>query len=391
MAYVDELISTGVDQLINVVFNKKRIKLEDVANELGISQNVILEWVKILEDEGLIKTEYFFTTPFLVWTGQDFKEPEGIKDVKSERDVLIDEIEGLINKVTGELKSVKDNKRKLKVLMNEISSFDVNVSKVSTNLNKIRKDVTKNSTSINELITKIDEDSKEFTTKHSEYKTKLKSISTSSKEDSTKIKSLIKNYESHKTKLDGVLLKLNNEVENLNERIGELNEISSDIDGKIETYKALETSFNSNIIEKFISDFNAVETEYDTIKKNINDRLTEMKDALSSIESFTLTIDELEEKLSEDTVTKRYSEINNLFDMLGGLEKEEEQIGKKMNALLTQLKNLKIEVSPLTNEKAAKIVRESKGKIKSTKREYTAVEQKKKELLDLVKQIKDDK
>jgi len=85
VTYVDELISTGVDQLINVVFNKKKVKLDDVATELGISQNVILEWVKILEDEGLIRVEYSFTTPYLIWAGQEFREPKELRTLKMKK------------------------------------------------------------------------------------------------------------------------------------------------------------------------------------------------------------------------------------------------------------------------------------------------------------------
>lgn len=391
MTYVDELISTGVDQLINVVFNKKKVKLDDVATELGLSQNVILEWVKILEDEGLIRVEYSFTTPYLIWAGQEFREPEGIKDVKSEKDSLTNEVEGFVNKITGEIKNVKENKKKLKTLLDQISAFDTNVSKVSSNLTSIRKSITDNSDSIQKLISSVEEESIEFDNKYGNYKTKLESVSGSFKGDSKKVTDLIKNYEMYKSKLDGILLSLNSQVENLNERITELNGISSTIDEKIKNYKEVEDSFNENFIENFKTDFNRVGKEYKIVKEGLNERLEEMKEALKSIESFTSTLDELEGKLNEDIISKRYSEVRNLFDMLSGLEIEEEQINKKMNVLLAQLKNLKIEVSPLTSDKASKIVRDTKNKIKSTKREYTAVEQKKKELLDLVKKIKEDK
>jgi chromosome segregation ATPase len=391
VTYVDELISTGVDQLINVVFNKKKVKLEDVATELGLSQNVIQEWVKILEDEGLIRMEYSFTTPYLVWAGQDFKEPEGLKDVKSERDLLVDEVEGLVNKITGELKGVKENKKKLKDLMKEISSFDKNIGKASENLSDIRKNVTQNSDSIKKLIKSVEEESKEFDNKYENYKEKLSSVSGSFKGDSKKIKELTQNYEIHKSKLDGILTSLNSQLDNLNERIGELNEMSADIDEKLNTYKELDSNFNEEFIEKFNSDFKKIGKEYKLVKENIGERLKEMNDALESVESFTENLNELESKLNDDLITKRYSEVNNLFDTLSGLEKDEQEINEKMQILLSQLKSLKIEVSPLTNEKAARMVREGKGKIKSAKREYTAVESKKKDLMDLVKKIKEDK
>lgn len=391
MTYVDELISTGVDQLINVVFNKKRVKLEDVANELGISQSVIQEWVKILEDQGLIRMEFSFTTPYLVWAGQDFKEPENIKHVKSDRDSLADEVEGFVNKITGELKSVKENKKKLKGVLDEISKFDSNVTKASKDLSSIRKNVSTNAESIRTLIDLVDKESKEFDKKYKSYKEKLSSSSSSFKDDSSKVTELIKGYEINKSKIDGLLLNLNKQHEELTSHITELTKMSNLIEDKIKTYKDFDGTFNEEFISKFNSDFNKIGKEYELVKTGTNERLEEMKVALKSIEDFTLTIDDLELKLSDDTVSKRYSEVSNLLDMLNGIEKEEEQINKKMDVLLSQLKSLKIEISPLTNDKAAKIVRDGKNKIKSTKREYTAVEQKKKELLDLVKKIKDDK
>lgn len=391
MTYVDELISTGVDQLINVVFNKKRVKLEDVANELGISQSVIQEWVKILEDQGLIRMEFSFTTPYLVWAGQDFKEPENIKHVKSDRDSLADEVEGFVNKITGELKSVKENKKKLKGVLDEISKFDSNVTKASKDLSSIRKNVSTNAESIRTLIDLVDKESKEFDEKYKSYKEKLSYSSTSFKDDSSKVTELIKGYEINKSKIDGLLLNLNKQHEELTSHITELTKMSNLIEDKIRTYKDFDGTFNEEFIKKFNSDFNKIGKEYELVKTGTNERLEEMKVALKSIEDFTLTIDDLELKLSDDTVSKRYSEVSNLLDMLNGIEKEEEQINKKMDVLLSQLKSLKIEISPLTNDKAAKIVRDGKNKIKSTKREYTAVEQKKKELLDLVKKIKDDK
>lgn len=391
MTYVDELISTGVDQLINVVFNKKKVKLEEVATELGLSESVIQEWVKILEDEGLVRMEYSFTTPYLVWAGQDFKEPEGLKDVKSERDQLADEVEGFINKVTGELKGVKSNKKKLDSLLKDISNFDSNVSKASKDLKSIRLNVTKNADSIKNLIKSVEDESKEFNEKYTNYENKLKEVSSSYKKDSTKIKSLVKEYETNKSELDKLVNNLNKEIDSLNKQMKELKKMSSDIDDKINTYKEFEGSFSQDFIDKFNTDFRKIGKEYKLVKESTSERLKEMNEALKSIESFTDNLDDLENKLSEENISKRYSEVSNLLDMFGGLEKEEEQISRKMEILLSQLKSLKIEVSPLTNEKAAKIVRDSKGKIKSTKREYTAVEQKKKELMDLVKKIKEDK
>ncbi|PIT84281.1 hypothetical protein COU37_03880 [Candidatus Micrarchaeota archaeon CG10_big_fil_rev_8_21_14_0_10_45_29] len=67
MGLEDFLISTGVDNLIQLVHTKGRIELREAASELRMPVTTIEDWAKTLEEEGLIKIEYKITNIFLVW------------------------------------------------------------------------------------------------------------------------------------------------------------------------------------------------------------------------------------------------------------------------------------------------------------------------------------
>jgi DeoR/GlpR family transcriptional regulator of sugar metabolism len=60
------IIKTGVDKLLEIVKEKKRISIDDAAKNLGVSKDIASEWGDFLEDEGYITKEYKFTNTFLV-------------------------------------------------------------------------------------------------------------------------------------------------------------------------------------------------------------------------------------------------------------------------------------------------------------------------------------
>ncbi len=59
-------IETGVDKLVALVEEKKRITLEDAARELGVSTVIVQEWADFLEEDALISIEYSLSKVWLV-------------------------------------------------------------------------------------------------------------------------------------------------------------------------------------------------------------------------------------------------------------------------------------------------------------------------------------
>ena len=62
-----EDIKTAVDSLIELLKKKKRLTLDETSKELGIPTNIINEWATFLEEEKILKIEYKFTTPYLIF------------------------------------------------------------------------------------------------------------------------------------------------------------------------------------------------------------------------------------------------------------------------------------------------------------------------------------
>lgn len=73
-------ITTAIDSLVDLVNLKKKITLEEAAKELGLPENIIDEWATFLEEEGIIKKVYKFTTPYLVANEKE-------EDIGSEEDL----------------------------------------------------------------------------------------------------------------------------------------------------------------------------------------------------------------------------------------------------------------------------------------------------------------
>lgn len=65
MARADS-VTTGVDQLIALIANKKKISVKEAAKKLQMSRSIIDEWATLLEDSGFIKIEYGISNVFLM-------------------------------------------------------------------------------------------------------------------------------------------------------------------------------------------------------------------------------------------------------------------------------------------------------------------------------------
>ncbi|MBS3069543.1 hypothetical protein J4441_04215 [Candidatus Micrarchaeota archaeon] len=71
MALDELLISTGVDALIRLVKEKKKIEVSAAAKALSLPAQTVEEWARVLEEEGIIAIKYQFTTVLLIWLNQE--------------------------------------------------------------------------------------------------------------------------------------------------------------------------------------------------------------------------------------------------------------------------------------------------------------------------------
>jgi predicted nucleic acid-binding Zn-ribbon protein len=75
-----ETITTGVDNLVSFIMEKKRVSVAEASKRLSVDRELIEEWADFLEERGVIKVEYKFTTPYLI-----YKEPDAKSASKSQK------------------------------------------------------------------------------------------------------------------------------------------------------------------------------------------------------------------------------------------------------------------------------------------------------------------
>lgn len=54
----DKIIMTPIDELLNLVLEKERVKLKEAAKRFGVKKQQLEEWAKILESHDLITIHY---------------------------------------------------------------------------------------------------------------------------------------------------------------------------------------------------------------------------------------------------------------------------------------------------------------------------------------------
>jgi len=61
----EEIVTTDVDRLINILKIKKKIDLAKISKELGLQENIVQKWVDFLVEEKIITIEYTFSSPII--------------------------------------------------------------------------------------------------------------------------------------------------------------------------------------------------------------------------------------------------------------------------------------------------------------------------------------
>jgi len=61
----DELVRTGVDELLDLLAHNVKMPLTEVATKLKVDVGVVQAWVDFLVEESIVGIEYKFTTPFI--------------------------------------------------------------------------------------------------------------------------------------------------------------------------------------------------------------------------------------------------------------------------------------------------------------------------------------
>lgn len=76
----EELIHTDVDLLMDILKNKKKIELKEVAKQLRVPEDAVQRWVDFLVEENILSVEYDFTKPIISLVEQEKRKKKDARD-----------------------------------------------------------------------------------------------------------------------------------------------------------------------------------------------------------------------------------------------------------------------------------------------------------------------
>ncbi|MGV8141405.1 MAG: winged helix-turn-helix domain-containing protein [Candidatus Woesearchaeota archaeon] len=77
---VDDVVKTGVDELLEFLAHNAKTPLSEVATKLKLDVGVVQAWVDFLVEEGIIGIEYRFTTPYIYLNKVVEKKQETVQE-----------------------------------------------------------------------------------------------------------------------------------------------------------------------------------------------------------------------------------------------------------------------------------------------------------------------
>jgi len=123
MGKATQTITTGVDRLVQLVMQKKRIALDEAAKALSMPKVLVEEWADFLEDKEVIGVDYKLGTPYLVYkemTKQEAKEHAKI--FASRREGFVRRVDSVLQYLEQESKGLPGLKQEMEKITKEIES-----------------------------------------------------------------------------------------------------------------------------------------------------------------------------------------------------------------------------------------------------------------------------
>ena len=266
-------IETGVDKLVDLIEAKRRISINDAANELGVNIPLVQEWADFLEEEGLITIEYKLSKTYLCERKLTKHEVEKkTKEYSSKKDAFTRKVEMALK--TMETESAGFNKLKEEFnKLNEVIGGDI--EQVREQLQELKH--------YEELKKNIDKD---IIQQKLEYQQMLEGVRRQITAQKKQFENFVEEIESEKNKIEEAKVELSyleKRDETLKKRVDALGALLKSLGNKIVDQK--------NIIKSSVSRINTVLGDADRLH---HDMTYKMK---SELEPIIKTADEKEAKI----------------------------------------------------------------------------------------------
>jgi chromosome segregation ATPase len=116
-------IQTGVDRLVTLLHEQKKITVDDAAKALGVSKAIVQEWADFLEEEGLLDIKYSLSKTYLTERQLSKHEVEQKeKQFADQRETFIRRVDTAIAQLENETASFENFKKEFNSIKGEMGS-----------------------------------------------------------------------------------------------------------------------------------------------------------------------------------------------------------------------------------------------------------------------------
>jgi len=286
-------IKTGVDKLVDLVSQKKKISVDEAAKTLGVGKEVVQEWAEFLEEEGLVTIEYSLSKAWIMEkkiTKEDVIT--GAKELSSQRDAFARKIEVAITSLDQETSGFEEVRKEFVNIQSHIKS---EIDTVKNQLSELEK--------YDALKSHLD---KEISRQKDEYDKVVKDAAEKLKLESLK-------YD----ELRVAISKEHKNIEQFSQKINELKAVRTDYERTINTLNESLKNIN-NIL-------------YDQSKK--------LDTSTKNIQNFKDLLDKLDKDLSEKKESVIMQKVNSLKSDYERLFKNQQEMDKDLREKIKGLKS----------------------------------------------------
>ncbi|MFH1505519.1 MAG: hypothetical protein ABIE94_00840 [archaeon] len=367
-------IQTGVDKLVELVNDRKRIALDKAAKELGVSTVVVQEWADFLEEEGIISIEYSLSKVYLVEKKLTKKEVQKkAKEYSTKKDVFVRKVESSLraldrdtayfdnvkkefetvkSTIGSEINAVKGELEELRHYEQLKNDIDKNISKQKQEFQKTLDDaydqIREEEKKYSEIITALDKEKDKLTKEKDGFK-KLMVDEDSIKEKLGALKEIIR-------EIDKRVLNEKTVVDNSEQRIKQLSQLAQTIEKNIRDKK-----------EKTIAPLVKLSEEHkDKIMRVQNDILEKIKSKQKEMANYEIKGEEIYKKFQGFFDKK--AQVDDLFKKIdedrNKLKKELGELIKKAIAFNLSTKSTEVKKQVTELEKKLDDIDDNKDVLK---------------------------
>lgn len=338
-------IETGVDKLVDIINQRKKITVDEAAKLLGVSTLVVQEWAEFLEEEQIISVEYSLSKVYLVERKLSKKEVQGKeKEYSAQKDAFVRKVESALKSLDSESLALDKVRKEFENLKKELESEMGSVRKDLDELKKydaLKGTIDKDIEGQKDEFTRIINSSRrQILSEEADYKKLIQEIQLQRQAIQNE-KSSLKNLDDNETAIAEKISQLNESLQKIFARANDEREFIRDAENNLDRLTKLSTELEEDIRDKKDS---VIEPLVKISEEHRNKVLKVQEELLKAVEQKRKEIDDYAK--TGKAVSKKFSDFfgekNHLTVEFDKIQKDADLVRKSLNDLIKKAKSFNL-------------------------------------------------